>query len=361
MSKAKPNPGKQYIVRERLGQGRWKEVYRAVVRGEWHDRALARFIDVPTGKQLLEEVKLFMPGSKQVSLENVAQLYRVFKGADNDIYLEEELLYRPLESLTPLKMVDEFFGIARDLCKGLASLEAAGKIHSDLKLDNCGIDHFGVAKIFDLGSITSEGSAVKGTTLSRAPELFKDGARCTKASAVWAMGAVLFALRTGGSYPFVTKEEVRTRPHTGPAREHFDRMVRTQATDPKSESILQTRIKQAFPNGSGGLMLSMLEFDSSKRPTPDQCVEKWGALLRPWIPAVATQKVNEAENEFRDIEGYLKAYLSGTAEMSSRQWERTVSAIEQLEGKLDHRKLSALKGLGEQVKGVRQATAAAAG
>lgn len=358
MSKAQANPGKGYIVRERLGQGRWKEVYRAVVRGEWHDRALARFIDAPTGKQLLEEIKLFVPGSRQVPLKNVAQLYRVFKGEDNDIYLEEELLYRPLESLAPLKMVDEFFGIARDLCTGLASLESAGKIHSDLKLDNCGIDHFGTAKIFDLGSITSEGGTVKGTTLSRAPELFLEGAKSTKASAVWAMGAVLFALRTGGDYPFVTKDEVRTRPHGGAARKRFDEMVRRLARDSNSESLLQERIKQEFPNGSGKLISDMLQFDPIKRPTAAECMERWQALLRPWIPPIAAQSVSATETDFKDLVAYLKAVASGMAEMSGRQWERTSTAIEELETKrIANAKLSKLYELRQKVKEMRDSAA----
>ena len=279
MSKAQPNPGKGYIVREQLGKGRWKEVYRAVVRGEWHDRALARFIKQPTYLELFEEIKLLLPDARQASLENVAQLYRVFKGEDGDIYLEEELLYRPLESLAPLKMVDEFFGIARDLCKGLASLHGAGRVHRDLKLDNCGIDHFRTAKIFDLGSVTSEGGTVKGTTLSRAPELFAANARCTKASDVWAMGAVLFALRTGGNYPFVAKEEAKARPQNdGAARKRLDKMVRDRASDPKSDSELQEHIKEEFPNGSGKLMMAMLQFEAAMRPTADQCA-KSGALI----------------------------------------------------------------------------------
>ncbi len=255
-------------------------------------------------------------------------------------------------------MVDEFFGIARDLCTGLASLEKARKIHSDLKLDNCGIDHFGNAKIFDLGSITSEGGTVKGTTLSRAPELFLEGAKCTKASAVWAMGAVLFALRTGGDYPFVTKDEVRTRPHGGVARERFDKMVRGLARDPKSESMLQERIKQEFSNGSGKLMLDMLRFDASKRPTAAECVERWQSLLRHWIPPMAVQRVSEMETDFEDLKAYLKAVASGTAEMSSRQWERAVAAIETLKKrKLDAAKLSTLHELGQKVRGMRESAA----
>jgi serine/threonine protein kinase len=359
MSKAQPNPGQRYIVRELLGRGRWKEVHRAVVRGEWHDRALARFIEEPNAVQLFDEIKLLLSSGDKGPLENVAQLYRVFKGDDGDIYLEEELLYRPLESLAPLKMVDQFFGIARDLCNGLASLHEVGRVHRDLKLDNCGIDHSRSAKIFDLGSVTSEGGSVKGTTLSRAPELFAAGARCTKASDVWAMGAVLFALRTGGDYPFVTKEEVRSRPHDGAARERFDKMVQGLASDPKSEAVLQNRIKEEFPNGSGRLMSDMLQFNPDQRPTAAECSERWRTLLRPYMPAPVqpSKEVDISETVFQDIVAYLNAALTGTAGMSSLQWERTIRAVEQLEPKLAPSRVAELHELTRRVAEMRQSVA----
>ena len=124
MNKAQPNPGRRYIVREPIGRGRWKEVYRAVVRGEWHDRALARFIQEPRGIDFFNEIKLLVNSETRGQLENVAQLYKVFKGDDGDLYIEEELLYRPLEVLAPLKMVDRFFRIARDL-EGCAASPAS--------------------------------------------------------------------------------------------------------------------------------------------------------------------------------------------------------------------------------------------
>jgi len=356
MSKAQPNPGKHHIIRERLGRGRWKEVYRAVVRGEWHDRALARFIEQPDAVALFDEIKLLLKSAGK--LENVAHLYNVFKGEDGDIYLEEELLYRPLETLAPLKMVDEFLSIARDLCNGLASLHQSNWVHRDLKLDNCGIDHFGTAKIFDLGSVTSEGGKVKGTTLSRAPELFAENATCTKASDVWAMGAVLFALRTGGNYPFVTSDEARTRPLDGEPRQRFDKMVQDRASDAKSESMLQDRIREEFPNGSSELMSAMLRSDDAKRPTARECAEKWRILLRPWIPMIQPKDVNETETEFQDIVGYLKAFVSGTTDMSSRQWERVATAIETLQSKLSSAKSEELTELGRKVKEMRQSVTA---
>jgi serine/threonine protein kinase len=204
--------------------------------------ALARFIKEPKAVELFDEIKFLLRGDKKNPLENVAQLYDAFKGEDGDIYLLEELLYRPLENLAPLTMVDEFYGIARDLCVGLASLHRRGRVHRDLKLDNCGIDYFGTAKIFDLGSVTSEGGTVKGTTLSRAPELFATGAKCTKASDVWAMGAVLFALRTGGDYPFVTRQQAQKRPRRERREPALTRWFATRHPTPKA----RIRSKSAF-------------------------------------------------------------------------------------------------------------------
>jgi serine/threonine protein kinase len=316
--------------------------------------ALARFIKKPRATELFDEIKILLTDSSKGPLQNVAQLYKAFKGEDGDIYLLEELLYRPLENLAPLMMVDEFYGIARDLCVGLASLHRRGRVHRDLKLDNCGIDHFGTAKIFDLGSVTSEGGTVKGTTLSRAPELFAKNAKCTKASDVWAMGAVLFALRTGGDYPFVTKQEARRRPQVGTARDRFDAMVRGLALNPSSEEALQERIRLEFPNGAGRLMSDMLRFDPTKRPSAAQCAERWSNYLRPWVPAIAPQNVSEVETAFQDTVGYLRAFLSRTTEMSPRQWERTTTAIEKLEKKLGTTKSSELTDLRRKVAEMRQ-------
>ena len=329
-----------------------------VVRGEWHDMALARFVEKPKAAELLDEIKILLPGSNKTPLENVAQLYKVFTGEDGDIYLLEELLYRPLENLAPLTMVDEFYGIARDLCVGFASLHRRGRVHRDLKLDNCGIDHFGTAKIFDLGSVTSEGGTVKGTTLTRAPELFGKDAKCTKASDVWAMGAVLFALRTGGDYPFVTRQEAQKRPQEGTARARFDKMVRDKAVDPKSEDVLQERIQLEFPNGSGKLVSDMLRFDPTKRPTAAQCAERWRNHLGPWVPAAAPQNVSEIETALQDTVGYLRAVLSGTTEMSPRQWERTTTAIEKLKNELGATKALELTELRRKVAEMRQSVTA---
>lgn len=346
-----PNPGSRYIVRELLGEGRWKEVYRVVVREGLDDRALARFKQQPDEEMFFKEIKPLLHGAR----ENIARLYGAFTGDDGEIYLEEELLYRPLESLAPLVVVDKFFKIARDLCTGLASLHKIGLVHRDLKLDNCGIDHFGVAKIFDLGSVTSEGGPVKGSILSRAPELFSADAPCTKASDVWAMGAVLFALRTGGDYPFVSKGEARTRPPEGAARKRFDEEICRRATGPDAGESLAKRINEEFPNGSGELVRAMLQKEPEKRPTAAEAADRWRQLLIPWIPAQTSEQTDTTESEFQDICAYLTAYAQGATAMSSRQWNRINSASVELGKKLDDSRRSTLQKKIDQAAEVRRA------
>ena len=360
MSDTKPNPGHGYIVRELLGRGRWKEVYRVVARGEWHDRALARFIEKPVSADaLLAELKVLLIDKLLAHpiLENVAKLYGAFKGEDGEIYLVEELLYRPLDALSPMMLVDRFLRIAHDLCNGLAFLHGLGLVHRDLKLDNCGIDYAGSAKIFDLGSVTSEGGKVQGTTLSRAPELFASNAQCTKQSDVWAMGAVLFALRSGGDYPFVSSGEVKTRPREGEERAKFDQEISRRVHEPDAESKLRTRVEEWFPNGSKKLLVQMLAFAPAERPSAKECAAQWQTLLRPWVEAPRLPEAGDLAATADDIAAYLSAVVQRSAGMSSLQWERVSSAIDEIEKNkenLDGLRLSKLRELREEVNRLRE-------
>jgi serine/threonine protein kinase len=366
MNEDKPNPGHGYIVRELIGRGYWKEVFRAVRRGEWHDCALARFIRKPVNAdELLKELEVLLldPLEKRPEAENVARVYTAFKGADGEIYLVEELLYRPLEALAPLKVVDRFLQIARDLSNGLAFLHDLGLVHRDLKLDNCGIDHAGVAKIFDLGSATSEGGIVQGTTLSRAPELFAKDIGVTKESDVWALGAVLFALRTG-LYPFVTAGEVTTRPLVDDedARVRFNDQISKRSKEPDAESRLRTEVERHFPAGASEILLDMLSFDPRKRPTARRASDRWSELLRYWATPPRAPVVTEAGTAVdiqtevaKDIIAYLNAVWLGNAGMSTLQWERVSKAIDEIESnaRIDVDLVQNLRQLREKVNTLR--------
>ena len=143
----------------------------------------------------------------------MASFYGIQRGEDGKLFIIEELLERSLDRLYPLNDLVMFSRIARDLCRGLTCLHENELIHRDLKLDNCGLDQLQKAKIFDLGSVTSEPGGVEGTILTRALELFdldngdelfagpeiplSGQQRMMFSSDVWGLGATLFALITG--------------------------------------------------------------------------------------------------------------------------------------------------------------------
>ena len=71
-----------------------------------------------------------------------------------------------------------------------------------------------------------------------------------------------------------------------------------------------------------------------------------------------TEEITDIETEFRDTVGFLEAFLSGTTEMSSRQWERASAGVDTLERKLDSAKASErLTELRRKVAEVRQTVA----
>jgi serine/threonine protein kinase len=172
MSQGIPQPGHGYTVRQYLGGGYWKKAFRAVSHLSMRDVAVLVYKDPSARDEMLKDMEIWLKIKNQPGSEYLATFYEVFggEGEDENIYFIEELLSRPLDRLTPLRSGERFLRIARDLCRGLQCLHSVGLVHRDLKLDNCGVDHSDRAKIFDLGSATSEPGSVAGTMLTRAPE-----------------------------------------------------------------------------------------------------------------------------------------------------------------------------------------------
>ena len=167
---------------------------------------------------------------------------------------------------------------------------------SDLKLDNCGLDHQSRAKIFDLGSVTSEGGQVKGTLFTRAPELFvsseeADQPKSDFASDVWALGATLFALRSG-DYPFVLRSEVQQRAsinlavRTGELTDEegrqkksaLDELVARRICDKNAAESISSRVHSMLRGRHEEVLLAMLAFDRNQRKEIQHFEKIWSSL-----------------------------------------------------------------------------------
>ena len=161
------------MIRERLGGGMWKTAYRASSLYSLSDVALLYFHDDAAFENIAgEQRNLLLSASDHEYKEYLARYDGWIKGQDGRWFIKEELLQRPLGRLAPVRDLAQFVGFARDLCRGLTCLHEKGAVHRDLKLENLGLDYRQRAKIFDLGTVTSEGGSVRGTTFTRAPELW---------------------------------------------------------------------------------------------------------------------------------------------------------------------------------------------
>jgi serine/threonine protein kinase len=238
--------------------------------------------------------------SKHKFASYLAQFYGAHRGDDGRFFLVEELLDRPLDRLAPLNDLVLFSRIARDLCRGLCCLHAEKLVHRDLKLDNCGMDQLQKAKIFDLGTVTSEPGGVEGTILTRppelfnrerAPELFKGEPSALISSDIWALGATLYALRSG-SYPFVHLNEIEARRAIN-LRLRRGRILNKVASEKKGEidkqiedrifrkgavKGLKDRVRGMIRGRAEEILTSMLEWDASARGTAEAYEIEWTNL-----------------------------------------------------------------------------------
>jgi serine/threonine protein kinase len=184
-------------------------------------------------------------------------------------------------------------------------------------------------------------------------ELFQPGARCTTQSDVWALGAVLFALRCQ-HYPFVDKSEASSRPQEGPDRERFEKDIADRALQQGADGRLAARVREILPTGPQEVMLSMLSFDPKSRPSAREAYQQWDSLLRSWVkPGRAESK--DAQAAGQELGAYMRAVLAREVGLSAMQWERVLKGIEDLGGKLSSAEMSELEALRKRIKALRDA------
>jgi serine/threonine protein kinase len=332
--------GRGYTVREYLGGGQWKSAYRASTPFRLADVALLFFHENVDYHAVAKDVSsLIKAAPGDPNAKYLAQFYSLNTTPPGRIFMVEELLARPLDRLSPLRDLTQFVRIARDLSRGLLFLHKHGLVHRDLK-DNCGLDHQQQAKIFDLGSVTSEPGDVLGTIFTRAPELFVDGAKCDIVSDLWALGATLYALRTG-DYPFIDKSDIEERKLINRAfrdnnisleeskerKRALDSKARARVMREDAEKELQGRVHRTLRGRAKEILLSMLTFNRAQRAEIETIEREWSALAREFAGSIGPSVIRQS-SKWDQIKNHLRAVSQHETRLTRKQLDKIISDYE---------------------------------
>jgi len=202
----------RYEIHSVLGTGSMGAVYRARDR-ELDDEVALKVMaaegeDAALADRARHEIKL----ARLITHPNVVRAYD-FGEAEGQRFLTME--YIPGTTLREL--IDRHGGleltpalqIAKQICRGLAAIHAAGIIHGDLKPQNVMVTGNGVTKLMDFGVARPRvghevGLVVSGTPLYMSPEQAR-GAELDDRSDIYSLGVVLFETLTG-RVPFLGKD-----------------------------------------------------------------------------------------------------------------------------------------------------------
>ncbi len=340
---ALPGPVKGYVAREYVGSGAWKVAFRATS-NEISDVALLMIKDRARSEEIAKDVRRAIELCREHEFADyLAEFISVVKDSDGTLFIIEEFLVKPLYYDAPLANVSKWVGYARDLSRGLTCIHENRRenrlVHRDLKLDNCGVSKTGRAKIFDLGSLTTEYGKVECTILTRAPELFEPGVDFTTAADVWALGATLYALRTG-AYPFVEPREIVIRRSVNDrlaageiddraaeeAKKAIDDSISNRATRSDAESVLFAHIDQVFSPFVAAPLKEMLSFDPAIRKPIRQYEKGWSELAA-HMSGVGPPP--DCKSKWSQIETMLTSVLHGELPLTVKQFGRLAAEWEQ--------------------------------
>jgi serine/threonine protein kinase len=194
----------------------------------------------------------------------------VVKNKQEELFIVEPLLDTTLDTTTVLDL-REVTRFVREVCDAVAFLHSEGLIHSDIKPDNIGIYRgktvlldFGIASFYSSDSRTRSNP---GSIKTRAPELFSERAVPTFASDVWALGATLMALASGGEYPLLQREELEHLPPAGdPRRAYLEKTILNRIQEYRlNPSDLDDRIRAAIPKALYEAVLSACQMNPDHR------------------------------------------------------------------------------------------------
>ena len=195
----------KYRLRERVGEGSFGSVYRAVdpqLDLEVAIKILHERVDDPrTREALLVEGRMLA----KVKHPNVVTVFGVeFEGSQAGLcteFVRGETLEGVLKAEGPLD-ASGAVPIAQRVCEALAAVHRAGFVHRDVKARNVMREPSGRIVLMDFGTGRSARQLAAGrfdntgTPLYMAPELLLDGQPASECSDVYSVGVLLFHLVT---------------------------------------------------------------------------------------------------------------------------------------------------------------------
>jgi len=206
-SEDQPTSWAHLNILERVGQGSFGAVFRALDRHLDREVAL-KLLHRPTFHDMNTAVVQEGRVLARIRHPNVVTVYGA-NYVDGSVGLWMEFVHgHTLKQIVEERGVlsaREAALVGLDLARALAAVHAAGLVHRDIKAQNVMREEGGRIVLMDFGTgvETDRATALAGTPLYLAPELF-EGAAPTAQSDLYSLGVLLFFLTTG-SYPVTGK------------------------------------------------------------------------------------------------------------------------------------------------------------
>ena len=210
---ASPDIEERYTLGEKLGEGGFGSVYKALDNTLQREVAIKRLdkglMDAETREQLIREARVLAA----IQHSNIVSIYDVSSHGDFDEIVMELAKGVSLDALVQrhLLLPFDFVNVAGQILGALSAAHERGVLHCDVKPENMMLCMASAAryevKVYDFGMsepVSKEEKVGKsklvGSIYVMAPELF-DGAMPTEQSDLYGLGCVFYYLLTG-TYPF---------------------------------------------------------------------------------------------------------------------------------------------------------------
>mmetsp|Transcript_37188 Transcript_37188/g.51613 ORF Transcript_37188/g.51613 Transcript_37188/m.51613 type:complete len:330 (+) Transcript_37188:82-1071(+) len=283
------DPASNYQVLDRLGQGSFGEVLRAVHTPTGTIVALKKILlrrpEKGLADNVLREVKLL----QRVNHPNVVRLREVY-AQGSSMVLSCEFCTTDLSEIVRLSCAPLPLGIVKgllqQLLRGLAAVHHQRIIHRDLKPSNVLVSERGVVKIADFGLARCHDNKhpythTVATRWYRAPELLYGAREYGPAVDMWAVGCIMGELLGGG--PLIPGEHDIDQLYCvikllgNPSEEDWPE-VKTLPDYPKISfpSMPGTPLDQvlpAAPPSAISLLTRLLSLNPRHRPSATQCLQ----------------------------------------------------------------------------------------